>query len=419
MNILYTLCYYVESDDEYLEDGILKDSNTYWCSRRFSSLLQDSSTHDVTFKTSDGATVSAHRAIVAAGSPVLHIMLYGSMKESSEKEIELPNIDSGTLKRLLYYIYTGRIRASLPDCLELLRVAYYFNVNTWCVHTIYEAMTVSNYLNIITYALQWQLDPLLERCIKFMENHAKDVVNSSEFNSLPLDVLGTFVKSSHLEIREVELFMAVVEWCKQQNDTKADNDVKSLFQQIRYPLIQKNDLIEKVHPTNMADLDLYKAALQYYNTDKYDGPEEQLKVRRYYFEFQAEYPQDVRIEYTDKGTVITNDNGPPYEGTKCFTTIYLRDNKPVNFALTLTTCCDKIEAQLLLRSRDHQRKTGQDSVDIPLGEEVQGSITKGNGKISAIVGDVWLDIFLINDTEDSCVFGVELYEGEQVCIYRI
>jgi len=49
---IYALYYYVESDDEYLEDGILKDSNTYWCSRRFSSLLQDPSTHDVTFKTS-------------------------------------------------------------------------------------------------------------------------------------------------------------------------------------------------------------------------------------------------------------------------------------------------------------------------------------------------------------------------------
>ena len=36
----------------------------------FSSLLEDPSTHDVTFKTSDGGSVSAHRVIVAAGSPV-------------------------------------------------------------------------------------------------------------------------------------------------------------------------------------------------------------------------------------------------------------------------------------------------------------------------------------------------------------
>jgi len=41
-------------------------------------------------------------------------------------------------------------------------------------------------------------------------------------------------------------------------------------------------LIEKVHPTNMADPDLYRAALKYYETDKFDGPEEQLKLRKFY-----------------------------------------------------------------------------------------------------------------------------------------
>ena len=49
---------------------ILHDSN--WCFTTLSSLLNDPSTHDVTFKTSDGGSVSGHRAIVAAGSPVFH-----------------------------------------------------------------------------------------------------------------------------------------------------------------------------------------------------------------------------------------------------------------------------------------------------------------------------------------------------------
>ena len=69
----------------------LMDADSCWCSNTFSSLLQDTSTHDVTFKTSDGGSVSAHRVIVAASSPVFHAMLYGNMKESNQKEIELPN----------------------------------------------------------------------------------------------------------------------------------------------------------------------------------------------------------------------------------------------------------------------------------------------------------------------------------------
>ena len=46
-----------------------------WCPKIFGPLIEDPSTHDVTFKTSDGGSVSAHRAIVAAGSPVFHDML--------------------------------------------------------------------------------------------------------------------------------------------------------------------------------------------------------------------------------------------------------------------------------------------------------------------------------------------------------
>jgi len=58
-------------------------------------------THDVAFKTSDGGSVSADRVIVAAGSPVFHTMLHGNMKESSQKEIELLNMNSSILNKVL------------------------------------------------------------------------------------------------------------------------------------------------------------------------------------------------------------------------------------------------------------------------------------------------------------------------------
>ena len=71
-----------------LERNLLKEPE--WCLKSFVAILDDPSTHDITFKTSDGGSVSGHRAIIAAGSPVFHAMLYGNMKESNEKEIKLP-----------------------------------------------------------------------------------------------------------------------------------------------------------------------------------------------------------------------------------------------------------------------------------------------------------------------------------------
>jgi len=210
--------------------------------------------------------------------------------------------------------------------------------------------------------------------------------------------------------------LAVVEWCKQQKDTITDGDVKSLFQQIRYPLIQEDDLIEKVHPTNMADPDLYKAALKYHDTDNFDGPEDQLTLRKFYFNFSVvlpEYENDLKIEHTGKGTMITNTNGNTYKGTNCFTVLFLRDDKPVNFILTFLFLCDDSETQLLLHSRNHYVRYEAETVVgiIPLGEEVQGSVTKSGKKISAEVGDVRFHIFL-RDDDESCHFGIKLHKRE-------
>ena len=70
-------------------------------------LLGDPSIHDVTFKTSDGGSVSAHRIIVAAGSPVFHVVLCGKVKGNSEKEIEVPSVDTETFSTVVSFLYTG------------------------------------------------------------------------------------------------------------------------------------------------------------------------------------------------------------------------------------------------------------------------------------------------------------------------
>ena len=105
---------------------IFQDPN--WCVTTLSFLLNDTNTHDVIFKTSDGGIVSGHRLIVAAGSPVFHAMLYGNMKESYEKEIELPSVDTKTLKDLLSFMYTGKINVDVENLFSILEAAHYFNV---------------------------------------------------------------------------------------------------------------------------------------------------------------------------------------------------------------------------------------------------------------------------------------------------
>lgn len=57
----------------------------------------------------DGVQFFAHKIILCAQSPVFNAMLAsGSWKESSSGEATLTNVESGVMKYLLEFLYTGK-----------------------------------------------------------------------------------------------------------------------------------------------------------------------------------------------------------------------------------------------------------------------------------------------------------------------
>ena len=90
--------------------------------------MKDLTTHDVTFITADGSSLGAHRAIIAAISPVFYAMLYGKTKESKESEIFLSSTNVDTLEKIFTFIYSGVVQVSCDECLTLLQAAQYFDV---------------------------------------------------------------------------------------------------------------------------------------------------------------------------------------------------------------------------------------------------------------------------------------------------
>jgi len=350
----------------------------------FSSLLEDPSTHDVTFKTSDCGSVSAHRVIVAAGSPVFRAMLYGGTKESNENEIELPTIDSVVLKKLVDFVYTGKVQTSLDDCLDLLQAAHYFGITSLenlCVDTMAASLDLHNYCNIITIAFQQQFDSLFKRCLEMMETKANAIICTSEFLNLPLPVMATFMESSNLEVKEIDLFLALVKWHSHQGDALSEDEVKNLFQKIHYPLISVIDLLDKVRPTNLAVPDLYTAALEYHHIpEKFNGPEKQLELRNFYFNFLNS--EGSQIEYTPKGTLITK-TGNTSGWTRCQTIITAKASQAVQFKIFLKKCAHSIRLKLFYESVESRRVSSDILRDF---QEVDGSVSVEDDKVCFKVG---------------------------------
>ena len=386
----------------------------------FSSVLKDPSTHDVTFKTSDGGSVSAHRVIVAAGSPVFHAMLYGNMKESSQKEIELPNVDTATLKMLLFFVYTGQVQTCVERCCYLLQAARYFAVNELlklCSSSIGDALDTDNVFSVTDFAVEHKFALLLQQCLKFIEANAKAVIFAVGFVSLRLTIMLAVTKSSKLKVGELDLFLAFVKWAKHQRDKLSEDDIKSVFKQIRYPLIWKNDLLNSVFPTRMADPDLYKAALKYRDNGHYDGPQEQLHLRNYFFDFYPDDSREIRVEDTSMGTLVTK---IMQSGDSSFAENPLNfpEDDPTIFKILIKRCHDKAKIKFeVCHFMADQPMARMNASEFPIGEEVDGTIFIQNQRLCAKIGDKSISIPILD--KGALYFNVRVhYKDDQVLLYK-
>ena len=164
--------------------------------------------------------VTAHRAIVAAGSPVFRAMLYGKMRESSQKEIDLPTTNTETLKNLLVFLYTGKVNVDSKYIVQILDAAHYFNIatlETILVDFVKNSLEVINIFFFVSIATFKKFDHLLEHCLEFMYDHADEVAHNENFKKISSEIILFFCKTSNLNIEELDLFLAVVEWYKHQD----------------------------------------------------------------------------------------------------------------------------------------------------------------------------------------------------------
>ena len=362
-----------------------------WCNRILSSLLDELSTHDVTFKTSNGGSVSGHRAIVAAGSPMFHAMLYGNMKESNEKEIELRSVDTETFKSLLSFVYTGKVKLDANNCYKILEAAEYFIVTALenkCVDFIAGLLDTKNFCTIAAFANS--KNSLLERCNAFLKRRVfiNKIIHDAEFVHIPVQSVTEICSRSEICVKEIDLFLAVKAWINNNQDSLPEDTIKNVLQFIRYPLICATDLIEKVNPTRLVNPSLYQAALEYrLSSNKgYKGlQEEQANLRAYYFDFHVLYGTGIFIKQTPKGTIITK-----RKGVACTCFADLIHTRTPQFKVCIKRCSDSSNDESIELLLGYKAAIGNYAriavADLTLNEEYDGIVSEKDGYLEIKVG---------------------------------
>ena len=370
--------------------------------------------------------MSGHRATVAASSPVFHAMLYGSMKESIEKEIKLPTVNTNSLQHVLKFVYTGQVEATLSEYQSLLLAAHYFNVaalETKCIETITDSLNELNCCKIIVFAMQEQLDTLLKQCYVYMQNEICKVINAPDFKSLPVEIVTEICSNSDLCVKELDLFFAINEWSDYHTGTLSEDTIKNVLQLIRYPLIYPSDLVEKVGPSNHADPYLYKTALEYHVCpSNFFGPEDQIKIRKYYFDFCCASKGLLNIEHNSKGTFITNvDETEEISGRSyCYAKINLTESSPVQFKLYLRSCNGDMLVFAGIFAAQKWIVAHLSVNHCPLNKELVGCITL-KGKILQIkIGNDSATFSFKDNFKDALSFGISLKnKGSKVQIIKL
>lgn len=153
----------------------------------FHSLYKDDTFADVTI-TSQGREFKAHKAVLAAQSPVFKKMFQANMKEKETNVVEMSDISPTALANLLEFIYTGEApNLKYLPAKDLLYVANMYELtelSKLCQIKLMEEIQVSDAIEILHLARLYDVKNLKEFCLKFISSNFSAISKTPDWISL-------------------------------------------------------------------------------------------------------------------------------------------------------------------------------------------------------------------------------------------
>lgn len=190
-----------------------------------------------------------HKNILAVSSPYFQAMFTSDLKESRENRISFNEVSPWTLKRVIDYVYSGKIEITTANAQDLLAAACLFQypaIVTACEKFLERQLHHSNCLGIEMFAHLHLCTELQAKAHQFALENFTSVVESEEFLELSFDKLREYISSDLIDVRTEEtVFNAVMRWVKFDLDER-EKCLSELLQCVRLAVldISKLKLIE-------------------------------------------------------------------------------------------------------------------------------------------------------------------------------
>ncbi|XP_044510838.1 BTB/POZ domain-containing protein At1g21780-like [Mangifera indica] len=167
-------------------DGLMQSVSSQSTLRCLSRMLEEAIHADVTIHAADG-TLRAHKAVLAASSPVFQSMFHHNLKEKESSIIKIEDMSVESCMALLSYLY-GTIKQGdfWKHRLSLLGAADKYDIadlKDACEDSLMEDINTVNVLERLQEAWLYQLNKLKKGCLMYLFDFGKIYDVRDEINN--------------------------------------------------------------------------------------------------------------------------------------------------------------------------------------------------------------------------------------------
>ncbi|KAI0237978.1 Kelch-like protein 5 [Lamellibrachia satsuma] len=193
--------------------------------------------------------ISAHRMVLSAASDYFAAMFTSNVREATEKEVTMKQIDPDALAALVDYAYTGNIDLKEDTVENLLSTASLLQMSEVveaCCGFLMKQLHPSNCIGIRQFADTQRCEDLYKVANNYVMEFFVEVMRNQEFLLLPPGDIATLLASEDINVpNEETVFHALVMWVK-HDTAKRSQHLGPLLAHIKLPLLSPQFIADHV-----------------------------------------------------------------------------------------------------------------------------------------------------------------------------
>ncbi|ELT91188.1 hypothetical protein CAPTEDRAFT_128447, partial [Capitella teleta] len=204
---------------------------------------------DVTLILPDQSAIQCHKVVLAAASPFFETMFQSGLKESAEQDIKLAFADSGTIRSLVKFFYTGDIKLTAENIKAIVGGSEFLcckHLKAHCEEFLMGNVGLSNCIDYYQFGKVFNLKVLVKTAFDFILSKFREFMEISDFDKLTEDELAEVVSCDRLNAENEDVvFEAVVHWVNADPDAR-EEVFPRIAPLIRFPFCTQTMLIDKI-----------------------------------------------------------------------------------------------------------------------------------------------------------------------------